>query len=134
MQTYDKSIIGHFFRYAICIIIAIGLASPNTAKCQCAALWQDDEATWMDSEAAWVFDDIEDCQEKIAAPPMVIYPNPTTDYFEVKNAVDTEGVLYDNLGRLVKQVKLNTIIDVSNMPKGMYFIKVGQFIQKLVVN
>jgi hypothetical protein len=45
--------------------------------------------------------------------------------------------MYSSLGQLVKQIKLEpnceTTIDVSNLNKGIYLIKIGKFSAKVLI-
>ena len=61
---------------------------------------------------------------------VVVYPNPTADSFkltlpsESKNA-NTEISIFDQSGKKVKSFKLADSYNVSDLPKGMYVIKVN---------
>ena len=72
------------------------------------------------------------CIEK-EKPSLTIYPNPTTDYFEVKNAQTTEGVIFDAIGRRIRRVSLVGVIDVSDLPKGVYLVRAGAEAQRVIV-
>lgn len=63
-----------------------------------------------------------------------IFPNPTSDYFEVKGCDEKEGRLYSITGQFVRTIQLTQMIDVSDLPKGAYFIKINSKIEKLVIN
>lgn len=64
---------------------------------------------------------------------VTIYPNPA------KESVTIEGVgeinIFNSFGQLVYRKANNNIttVDVSNFEKGIYFIKVGDILKKLVV-
>jgi hypothetical protein len=78
------------------------------------------------------------CEEKEVVPTpsvsdLIIFPNPTTDFFEVKNAKNTEGVLLDMCGRFIRQINLTTIVDVSDLPKGLYIIYFDFKVHKLII-
>ncbi len=71
-----------------------------------------------------------------------IYPNPTDGktYISGINA-NTEIILLDVTGKVVSQFKIAnslTLIDLSNLPNGIYFAKMGsaenRFVQKIVLN
>ena len=64
----------------------------------------------------------EDCCDIIEKLPPSIFPNPTTDFFEVRNAIDTEGVIYNSIGKRIRRVSLTGIIDVSDLSKGVYLL------------
>jgi hypothetical protein len=56
-----------------------------------------------------------------------IYPNPTSDYVQIKNAESVESVnIYDISGRLVRQFSNNTAsqLDISELPKGVYQVAI----------
>ncbi|MBQ4476890.1 MAG: T9SS type A sorting domain-containing protein [Bacteroidales bacterium] len=58
------------------------------------------------------------------APQCSIYPNPATTEIYIENNYDFSGVMiYDNLGRLVMQSGSETIINVSGLPEGTYFVR-----------
>jgi hypothetical protein len=55
-----------------------------------------------------------------------IYPNPTKDllYLEVLNETNFETLEIFNLqGQLIRQEEVKTNIDVSNLPSGVYFLR-----------
>jgi hypothetical protein len=59
-----------------------------------------------------------------------VYPNPATDVLTV-DAVDTHGRVYlqfqiiNLLGQIILRGPLNQVVDVSALPNGTYFVKVG---------
>jgi len=70
---------------------------------------------------------------------ITVYPNPATDQLTVTVNGDSNSIveMYSSLGQLVKQVKLNQIgeatLDVSNLNKGIYMIKIGKYTSKVVI-
>lgn len=59
---------------------------------------------------------------------LIVYPNPTTDIIFIRNAKENDVVyFYDASGKLVKNVKLNGLMQVSvkNLMKGIYYITVN---------
>ena len=60
-----------------------------------------------------------------------IFPNPTTGVFTVLGVEDSIEVL-DPFGRLVLTTA-KPQIDMSDQPKGIYFVRVGEMVRKLVV-
>jgi hypothetical protein len=64
-----------------------------------------------------------------------VYPNPTSDYFRINSEIEVETVvLYDILGKVIKSYKKSEVYDVSNLNKGLYFVKVNNdFTKKLLV-
>lgn len=65
---------------------------------------------------------------------MNFYPNPTTSNFYIKSRIEIKGIrIYNVLGKLVKIVsKDQQNIDISNLSKGSYFVKV--FTEDGVIN
>lgn len=66
--------------------------------------------------------------------PLSIFPNPTSDYFEVKNAVNTEGCLFNAVGRLIRRIDISKTVDVSDLPKSLYIIRVDSEVFKIIKN
>lgn len=69
----------------------------------------------------------------------IIYPNPANDFIEITLNNSNEVFIYNQLGDLVKKYYLiqnsqnsNTRIDISNIPSGIYFIKIGNSTYKLI--
>ncbi len=63
---------------------------------------------------------------------ILIYPNPTTGVFTAQGATG-ELQVYDLFGRLVLRTNKKEI-DMSHQPKGLYIVKVGEAVRKLVLN
>ncbi|MBN2745302.1 MAG: T9SS type A sorting domain-containing protein [Bacteroidales bacterium] len=60
---------------------------------------------------------------------VVLFPNPASDYIYVKNyGIEKEGELYlfNNLGKLILREKLTDMIDISHLPTGVYFYRIGK--------
>ncbi len=64
-----------------------------------------------------------------------IYPNPATTYFNININGEALVDIYDMTGRCVKQATVNdnSTINVEDLEKGVYFVKVADSIKKLVV-
>ncbi len=64
-----------------------------------------------------------------------IYPNPAKDFVTIEGK--GEIVITNSLGQIVKEIKDNNgyyrIIDIKDFEKGVYYIKVGETAQKLIV-
>ncbi|MEA2043394.1 MAG: T9SS type A sorting domain-containing protein, partial [Bacteroidota bacterium] len=71
----------------------------------------------------------------------ICYPNPTTGIFTIKNLKASERPLSVEItninGQIIKQYSINTIqleVDLSNFPKGVYFIKIIYTKQSETIN
>jgi hypothetical protein len=63
-----------------------------------------------------------------------ISPNPATTYISIVNAENKLVEIYNASGMLVKQVmNSNTIVNIDDLEKGLYFVKVGAAVSKLIV-
>ena len=61
-----------------------------------------------------------------------IYPNPTTGVFTVANATGEEIQVYDLFGRLLLRSNEQQI-DIGGFSEGIYFVRVGRAVRKLVL-
>ena len=61
-----------------------------------------------------------------------VYPNPAYSILFIKNAELFEKYLYNSIGQLILNTKANEI-DVSRMPIGLYYLKVGNQTKKIIV-
>lgn len=53
-----------------------------------------------------------------------IYPNPASTEITIDSENDFSGIMiFDNLGRLVKESNNETVINVEDLPQGTYFVK-----------
>ena len=70
--------------------------------------------------------------EELSSEALSVYPNPVKNQF----AVNTSGDLsvFDLSGKLVKftTVEAGDIVSVSNLNSGIYFVKIGSLVQKIV--
>lgn len=72
-------------------------------------------------------------------PKNIFYPNPTTGILNVDNFLGKSIILYDNLGKKIKQFHnlKNNIIDISEFDDGLYFIEVDSLddrrIEKIIL-
>lgn len=62
---------------------------------------------------------------------ITLYPNPTSGIFAVQGATGSIKV-YDLFGRLILTTT-ESQIDMSDQPKGIYLVRVGQAVRKLLV-
>lgn len=60
---------------------------------------------------------------------VVVYPNPTRDFFYINildSTIEIQNIkLFDVMGRLVLTQQNNQTVNVSNLKKGIYFLKIG---------
>lgn len=75
---------------------------------------------------------VDKCNIEKSNTPLSIYPNPTADYFEVKGWKDKEGSIFDLTGKVIKSIDLSNIVDISNIPCGVYIIKSKSITEKIV--
>ena len=64
-----------------------------------------------------------------------VYPNPASEtlYFPVE-MIGSDVSIYDYTGRAVKTAKLeNSALDIKNLQKGMYLVKVDKAVTKLII-
>ena len=64
---------------------------------------------------------------------IVFYPNPAKEYITLE--AEDDIFIFNSFGQEVKQVKATkgkTIINISNLPQGIYYLKTGNKRQKLV--
>jgi hypothetical protein len=63
-----------------------------------------------------------------------IFPNPCSDFINIKHSLPEKITLYDTFGRILIQENSNSHIkiDMKNYPSGIYFIKIGNEISKFV--
>lgn len=107
------------------IIIFLAVC-PAILKGQCSIEYQDDVCFWQD-EMVWVFDDVYECDEK---KDFIVFPNPTSDYFEIKGEF-SECTLIDLNGNILLKTK-SKVIDVLSFPNGIYFLRIDNKVLKVV--
>jgi hypothetical protein len=72
-------------------------------------------------------------QYEVGNEQVVVYPNPTFGKFQIKNSkFQSKKELYNSVGKLILSTKENEI-DVSNLPSGVYYLRVGNQVVKVVV-
>ena len=64
----------------------------------------------------------------------LIYPNPANNYFKIKTDQESTLKIYNSLGRLIDNQEKTTqkTINCVSWPSGIYFVKIGQQIHKLI--
>ncbi len=75
--------------------------------------------------------------EELKQSKLNLFPNPTTGKFKI-NIQDVKRILIINQsGEIIQENKEKTEIDLSNFPKGIYFIKVikeqGELVEKIIL-
>lgn len=82
-------------------------------------------------------------QDEVAEADLILYPNPTSDQFNITsgNKVIKSIVINDMLGRSIQSINVNDLnknINVSNLPRGVYIIEIEleaeKIIKKLIKN
>ena len=76
-------------------------------------------------------------QENSYAEKLNIYPNPTNSKFFYESKTEELLQILSSTGQLLKAVKVskgNNQVDVSDFPKGVYFLKAGNRSSKLIKN
>ena len=70
--------------------------------------------------------------EEIASETLSVYPNPVQDQISVN--IDGALAIYDLSGKMVKSelVEAGNTVSVSALKSGIYFVKVGSSVQKIV--
>ncbi|MBC8756689.1 T9SS type A sorting domain-containing protein [Kordia sp. YSTF-M3] len=67
----------------------------------------------------------------------ILYPNPTSGILHIGNTNLTKILVYDISGKIIRELKPQATVDLSNMPKGFYFIKLmsekGETTDKIIV-
>jgi len=88
--------------------------------------WLIDHLYFDIEQCEWLYADT-DIQEKTSYNNIIIYPNPTQDYFSISSPQTDNNayqvVLYNTEGQKVLHTTVlnaNEPIDVSHLPKGMY--------------
>jgi poly(3-hydroxybutyrate) depolymerase len=68
-----------------------------------------------------------------------VHPNPTNDILNIKVDISLSGAdyeIYDNLGRTLFAGKIkseNTSIDISLLSKGIYYLSIGGYLNKVMI-
>ena len=68
--------------------------------------------------------------EEFAFNNIVVFPNPTTGVLTIRSNLDITYSLYDFIGREVIKDSNEDVIDITNLPNGVYFlsIKYGEMV------
>jgi hypothetical protein len=92
----------------------------------------------VDFDGQFEYSDIKQVSIELhQAPTVNIYPNPTTDFITIDNAVVEEWVYVLNTqGQIVKAFQIQSTSDrysLSAFPSGTYYLKIGESVQKIVL-
>jgi hypothetical protein len=60
-----------------------------------------------------------------------VYPNPASGEISIDGTDHTEGVIYNQLGIIVKRYS-STTISISDLPSGVYFIRNGNQVERFI--
>jgi hypothetical protein len=63
---------------------------------------------------------------------LVAYPNPASTVLYIKSESKEKRELYNSVGQLLSTTKENEI-DVHKFGKGIYYIKVGNTVRKIII-
>jgi photosystem II stability/assembly factor-like uncharacterized protein len=85
----------------------------------------------------WMYEETTDVDEiNKSVNNMLIYPNPAGDYIQIQPTIGFEIQIFDMLGINVSPagggIKGGGKIDISNLAPGIYFIKIGNKVEKFV--
>ena len=58
------------------------------------------------------------------SPPLIVYPNPATDYIDISGISPQIITLYDLQGRIVLSKTNTNYIEIGHLPKGLYFLHI----------
>jgi hypothetical protein len=61
-----------------------------------------------------------------------VYPNPTNTFINIKTDSKEKRQLYNSVGQLLFTTNKNEI-DVHKFSKGIYYIKVGNTVRKIII-
>lgn len=107
-----------------------------------ADIYFDYNSPIITNEAVTVFEATMSIEENIKNIDLKVYPNPTTDYFNLASDSKIQSIeMYDASGRLILKSFVNgfeTRQDVNQLNKGMYFLKIktenGEVTGKIIKN
>ena len=98
-------------------------------------------AIYMDSLSTWFTDIVEDCGNSIAEAEnasITLYPNPASDKVTLEGVGNGADIFIINaMGKVVRRLEnVGGIItfSVGDLPKGIYFVRVGSAVRKLVID
>jgi hypothetical protein len=65
---------------------------------------------------------------------VTLFPNPATDFISITGleTTDTEGVIFDSIGRFQYRISLIGDIDISPLAQGVFFIRTKKMVLKFI--
>ena len=98
-------------------------------------------AIYMDSLSTWFTDIVEDCGNSIAEAEnasITLYPNPASDKVTLEGVGNEANIFIINaMGKVVRRLENaggTLTFSVGDLPKGIYFVRVGNAVRKLVID
>ena len=88
-------------------------------------LWWDANEAFLPYNLPSLYEiDINSMQEDTALKSCPAYPNPADDVFRIDGIVPDETLIYNALGQLVKSVNATNEVSVSDLPAGVYLLRI----------
>ena len=93
---------------------------PNGHLCesQPAPNAEDPSIDWAEVCDTWSISEIDENKN------LILYPNPTTGKVTVVGVEASEVMVYNALGQLVKTVRGTNVIEVEDLVKGIYLLRI----------
>lgn len=86
--------------------------------------WCADESFFPNNLPSLCEIDINSIQEESTLKSCPVYPNPADDVFRIDGIVPDETLIYNALGQLVKSVNATNEVSVSDLPAGVYLLRI----------
>jgi len=91
-----------------------------------------------DYDGVFEYSDVISCSYSKAGNLIQIYPNPASNSIVVNPAINTSLAIFDASGKQVLSAinvdkNTETTLNISHLPRGVYFVKTNQSTQKLVI-
>ena len=96
------------------------------------AFYEFDDGCSCESQGDTVVVDV-NAETMVAENEVLIYPNPANDCLSIIcDGIDSFEMV-SSLGQKVKEAKTNEIVDVSDLRRGVYFVRIGGFTKRIVL-
>lgn len=119
--------------FILLLTLPLNICAQNCKNIE-VKLLSDNQGFLHDSQGLLTTEDeiftYKNCKDLIEKP--VLFPNPCTDYFEVKGIRDKEGIVYDYAGRYMKRVELLHDVDINELSNGFYLLRTANHIFKFI--